>query len=129
VGVLTLGPFVSALLHPFGMALLGWNLARGTLGALGDNWMEVFTSALTYATLAVGYGGTALTMSVGLARRGDRLRGSLFWTIPLYWLLLSLAAWRAVIELIRRPYHWEKTAHGISTRRLPLWSRRLRNSA
>ncbi len=37
-------------------------------------------------------------------------------TMPLYWPLASLAAYRAVFELILRPHHWEKTAHGLSPR-------------
>jgi hypothetical protein len=31
---------------------------------------------------------------------------------PLHWLLLSLAAWRALIQLVVAPYRWEKTQHG-----------------
>ncbi len=33
---------------------------------------------------------------------------------PVYWLLHSLAAWRALIQLIRKPSEWEKTPHGLS---------------
>ena len=31
---------------------------------------------------------------------------------PLHWLLLSLAAWRALYQLVFAPYVWEKTEHG-----------------
>jgi len=31
---------------------------------------------------------------------------------PVTHLLVSIAAWRALIELIRRPFHWHKTMHG-----------------
>ncbi len=130
VTVLTAGPFVSALLHPFCLGLLLWHLAQGELGQPSASWAEVLTSALTYVTLAVGYGGTALTLRVGLARRGERLRAGLLWSIPVYWLLMSFCAWRALTDLVKRPYHWEKTAHGISTRRMPLnKAQPLRNSA
>src|SRR5690606_11851686 len=30
---------------------------------------------------------------------------------PAYWLLLSVAAWRALWQLYRCPHHWEKTPH------------------
>jgi cellulose synthase/poly-beta-1,6-N-acetylglucosamine synthase-like glycosyltransferase/4-amino-4-deoxy-L-arabinose transferase-like glycosyltransferase len=33
---------------------------------------------------------------------------------PFYWLLMSLAAWRALLSLLVRPYHWNKTEHGVS---------------
>jgi hypothetical protein len=38
-------------------------------------------------------------------------------TMPLYWPLASIAAWRAFLELLLRPHHWSKTAHGVSQRR------------
>jgi hypothetical protein len=34
--------------------------------------------------------------------------------IPIHWLLLSLAAWRALYQLLRDPYRWEKTEHGLA---------------
>jgi cellulose synthase/poly-beta-1,6-N-acetylglucosamine synthase-like glycosyltransferase len=33
--------------------------------------------------------------------------------VPFYWLGMSLAAWIAVFEMIRRPHHWAKTQHGL----------------
>ncbi len=35
-------------------------------------------------------------------------------TMPLYWVLISVAAWRGLVQLITRPFYWEKTAHGVS---------------
>ena len=38
-----------------------------------------------------------------------------FWRIvlftPVYWMMMSVAAWRAVWQLWRNPHHWEKTPH------------------
>jgi glycosyltransferase XagB len=34
--------------------------------------------------------------------------------MPLYWLLMSVAAWRAVGQLITSLHRWEKTPHGLS---------------
>lgn len=36
-------------------------------------------------------------------------------TMPLYWVLVSIGAWKGLIQLITRPHYWEKTTHGIST--------------
>jgi cellulose synthase/poly-beta-1,6-N-acetylglucosamine synthase-like glycosyltransferase len=33
---------------------------------------------------------------------------------PVYWILHSIAAYKAVWQLITKPHYWEKTAHGIS---------------
>jgi cellulose synthase/poly-beta-1,6-N-acetylglucosamine synthase-like glycosyltransferase len=37
-------------------------------------------------------------------------------TLPLYWLLLSVGAWRGIAQLPRRPHFWEKTTHGLAQR-------------
>ena len=34
--------------------------------------------------------------------------------MPFYWLFISLATVRALIQFINDPYHWEKTKHGLS---------------
>ena len=34
-------------------------------------------------------------------------------TAPAYWLLISVAAYRALWHLVRKPWLWEKTAHGL----------------
>jgi cellulose synthase/poly-beta-1,6-N-acetylglucosamine synthase-like glycosyltransferase len=34
---------------------------------------------------------------------------------PLYWILHSVAAYKALWQLATRPHYWEKTAHGISS--------------
>ena len=40
-------------------------------------------------------------------------------TMPFYWPLASIAAVRAMFELMFRPHHWSKTAHGVSPRAPP----------
>lgn len=48
-------------------------------------------------------------------RRGrERLA---FWALlnPVYWLLHSAASYMATWELIRKPWHWQKTQHGLVT--------------
>ncbi len=36
--------------------------------------------------------------------------------LPLYYCLHTLAAWTALFELFRRPFHWHKTEHGLASR-------------
>ncbi|UCG93994.1 MAG: glycosyltransferase [Candidatus Aerophobus sp.] len=33
--------------------------------------------------------------------------------IPLYWVLMSIGCWKGTIQLITRPFYWEKTVHAI----------------
>lgn len=34
--------------------------------------------------------------------------------MPIYWALISIASWRGLIQLIRKPFYWDKTSHGLS---------------
>lgn len=47
-------------------------------------------------------------------RRPPRLFDLL--TLPVYWCLISLAAYRALAELMTAPHRWNKTAHGLAER-------------
>ena len=35
-------------------------------------------------------------------------------TMPVYWVLISVAAWRGLKQLITKPFYWEKTLHGVT---------------
>ena len=44
-------------------------------------------------------------------------------TLFAYWILISVAAYRALWQLVREPFYWEKTQHGISQHATArLWS-------
>ncbi len=34
--------------------------------------------------------------------------------MPAYWALVSVASWRGLIQLIKNPFYWDKTSHGVS---------------
>ena len=34
---------------------------------------------------------------------------------PLYWVFMSIAAYKALFQLFNKPFYWEKTHHGLST--------------
>jgi cellulose synthase/poly-beta-1,6-N-acetylglucosamine synthase-like glycosyltransferase len=47
-------------------------------------------------------------------RRGYYELGKYALLSPIYWVLMSFAAWRALWQLITKPFYWEKTTHGLS---------------
>lgn len=48
-------------------------------------------------------------------RRGYYELGKYALLSPIYWVLMSFAAWRAIWQLIRKPFYWEKTTHGLAS--------------
>lgn len=107
--VLYLGMIVSAMVHPIVLATLLVSLARVIL--VETSSLEAGLLILASVSVACGYGAFIALGGVTLAR--PERKG--FWKVvaltPLYWVLLSVAAWRSIWEIYRRPHHWNKTPH------------------
>lgn len=50
---------------------------------------------------------------IGVAKRGYWSLEKYVFFVPLYWLMVSLAATKAIFQLIVKPHYWEKTNHGL----------------
>ena len=106
------GGLISALAHPWFYALLVWQGFNGGLfPALSDgaaSWLWWFG----IANLAAAAVSTIALALITLERRGrrDLFVHAVF--SPLYWLLVSYAAYRAIFEWRRAPFFWAKTPHG-----------------
>ena len=112
VQLVVAGSVLSALVHPLWLALLLAGSGRGLLFATDASaWLHGVT-ALAMAGFVAGYGATILLGLTGLARRGLLASAPALFAIPIYWLLLSFAAWRGLYQLLRDPFRWEKTEHG-----------------
>jgi cellulose synthase/poly-beta-1,6-N-acetylglucosamine synthase-like glycosyltransferase len=59
--------------------------------------------------------GVMIVLNLIAAVRGGNGRRSAPYALlnPLYWVLHSIAAWRALVQLVRNPFYWEKTPHGL----------------
>jgi hypothetical protein len=109
------GNVLAALVHPLFLAGLVIACLNGTSPWSDELAAKVATTV--YGTMAAcGYLVSGVFGWLGLRRRG---LSSLAWALalmPLHWLLLSLAAWRALYQLFAAPYKWEKTEHGLAKR-------------
>ena len=110
----TIGILVSALFHPILVFYSLWMFWM--VEPHPDNASPAITilTGLNTAVFAMGY---CLTMWAGkIALRKMGIAG--WWwsiaTMPAYWMLVSLASWMALWQFIWNPFHWNKTAHGIS---------------
>jgi cellulose synthase/poly-beta-1,6-N-acetylglucosamine synthase-like glycosyltransferase len=108
------GAVLAALVHGVFLGVLGVQLTTGMFWSAKTGMFDLMFASLYVTTLSTGYALSALLGFIGLSRR--RLLGSAWYLalLPLYWLLLSVAAWRAVFQLVHEPYRWEKTAHGLA---------------
>ncbi len=50
---------------------------------------------------------------IGLAKRKEFRVMKFVFLVPLYWLGMSVAAWKALYELFVKPHYWQKTNHGL----------------
>lgn len=111
---MTLGIFASALLHPFLVAHALWNLSPAKLQLDASSPLTASGIVLNVVMLVMGYAVGLALSQVGLRRLGIANWLTLLWSTPIYWLLMSAAAWLAIWDLIVAPFHWHKTRHGIS---------------
>lgn len=108
--ILFLGMVASALAHPIFLATLFWTgIKLATTG--GVQGYHATLMGIDLFNVVAGYIAFLLIGLRTLSQRESAGFGKVLVFTPVYWVLLSFAAWRAVWQLIRRPHHWEKTPH------------------
>jgi cellulose synthase/poly-beta-1,6-N-acetylglucosamine synthase-like glycosyltransferase len=107
------GTWITFALNPlYAFLLLLWYVAHPhVLESVFAGW--VYFVAAT--NLFLGAFVFTYVNMVAVARR--KIWDLLAWTAlsPLYWGLMSIAAWRGLVQLIRQPSYWDKTTHGLTT--------------
>jgi len=84
-------------------------------GGLFNDWSSPFAVALVCVNIfncVCGYGAAGLLTCRAARARGTRPWLSDILLLPVYWWMAGLAAHRALWQLIRQPFLWEKTPHG-----------------
>mgnify|MGYP000099462096 FL=1 len=104
------GAVLAALVHPLFLLVMAAKL----VGGIGLAAAGIAHEIAMYAVLSGGYFGTAALAVCGMKQRGMRVGIVTLLTIPLYWILLSAAAWRALYQFMVAPHRWEKTEHGLA---------------
>ena len=106
-------PIIAVLNLAFWLITMVWFLGQPALvGA-------VFPPVIYFPALIALVLGNAATlyMNIIVLREDDRpelLKAAL--TVPLFWLMMSVAAAKGCYQLIRNPSYWEKTFHGLAQR-------------
>ncbi|MDB5626453.1 MAG: glycosyl transferase, family 2, partial [Tardiphaga sp.] len=118
---------MGALAYPVFLLAIALETARG-----GDSILDGLLTPLHFAALAGSLLAAVVIGLCGLARRKRLDVGWIMLLTPVYWACLSLATWRALWQLLREPYRWEKTEHGLTTqpaRRIARHRNRFRSAA
>lgn len=106
------GTVFSALINPILWAVFAYWLAtrsEGVNALFPEPLMTLNLFALLFGNALFIY----LAMLAPLKRGWPALSPAAL-LAPIYWWLTSIAAYKAVWQLITRPWFWEKTRHGVS---------------
>ncbi len=104
------GAVVSALFWPAFAIDVVWRLLSVRVGDLTP-WREA-SDVFTYILALAGVWAIVLPTIVAAEQRRLRVAPRTLALMPIYYLLVSAAAWAAIFDLVVRPHHWAKTAHG-----------------
>jgi len=107
------GTVASALAYPVCLTYAAWRYLVLEI-PVAPNFPDNLAAGVAITLFGVGFAAMVLPALVGCVRRGwGDLAQAAPW-VPVYFLLVSLAAWLALIELVRAPVRWNKTPHGLS---------------
>jgi hypothetical protein len=106
---------LSILVHPWCYVLLILESANGRLFAEAASPVQRWLWWIAVLNLGLGYASAMLLGALAAVRRGRPELAKQALLTPVYWLLISGAGYRALVQLVRSPHLWEKTKHGTST--------------
>jgi cellulose synthase/poly-beta-1,6-N-acetylglucosamine synthase-like glycosyltransferase len=112
VHVLMGGILLSVLAYPVSLALLAQGLWDGRLFAEPVSGLEGWLWWVSLINLGLGLTSSMALAALAVHRRGRRRLMPWALGMPVYWLLISAAGYRALWKLMSEPFRWEKTRHG-----------------
>jgi len=94
---------------------LSWKMIY--VDASGDPISNVASVVFYVITLALLLGNLVFIAISVFACRRRRMHDLIPYALlsPAYWVLISIGAWKGALQLISRPFYWEKTRHGLIT--------------
>ena len=105
------GFLVSVLSYPVMLAALIIELCRTTPFETVPGSLHHIAMTIALTDAGIGFAAALVMLVIGARRaRLQDIAGNIF-TAPVYWLLISVAGWRALVQLIHKPHLWEKTEH------------------
>lgn len=104
------GIIISALIYPISVFIIlseSYKIFSGEIFSILRKFL-LFADILNVSAAHAGFYMLGCRSQSIAEQKKSKAR---FFFLPAYWLIMSWAGWRAVIDLMRRPHHWEKTDH------------------
>jgi cellulose synthase/poly-beta-1,6-N-acetylglucosamine synthase-like glycosyltransferase len=101
------GLIVSSLLYPLMLVFIAYSGVNLVL----DNAAATDRGILIYDCMNITMGYLSFHILGKRSSVGKEIKGSILCVIPFYWMLVSVAGWRAVKQLCTQPFLSEKTPH------------------
>jgi glycosyltransferase XagB len=105
------GMVLSSLVHPLFYVMLALELATGDPFDSAPEPLERTLWWLAAFNMIAGYISAMMLAAVTVVRRKRAWLLPHVALMPVYWLLISFASYRAIWQLLRAPFLWEKTEH------------------
>jgi cellulose synthase/poly-beta-1,6-N-acetylglucosamine synthase-like glycosyltransferase len=112
IGFTTIAVVFGALFLPLVSAALVTRLLLDIPIFAGPLTLQVADGVLV-TSVSAALGAETLPALIALFRRRSFRLAPMILFAPITHLMISAAAWRAAFQLATRPYHWDKTPHGL----------------
>jgi cellulose synthase/poly-beta-1,6-N-acetylglucosamine synthase-like glycosyltransferase len=111
--IVAIGAVLGGMLGPALTIVALWRCCSG--GSFGASALaNLVVGALVWLLLVAGLQSIVVPIVLSAHGRGWQKLYRYLPLLPVYYCLISIAAWAALIELARRPHYWSKTEHGLT---------------
>ena len=124
---LIVGAILGCLFWPAFAVGTIWRAVTAGQGTMSP-WREM-SDVFAYILALSGVWTILLPAVIAAKFRRLNVTASVLLLLPVYYLLVSVATWVAMLDLVLRPHYWAKTAHGRSRQRQAPVSRRTQLSS
>ncbi len=106
------GMLISALSHPLILVFIATSavaMLQKPAETIGP--FEAILFIIDVTNILGSYAAFVTLGTTTMTAHERKLVGNRWMGVPLYWMMTSLAAWKAVVELRCKPFFWNKTPH------------------
>ena len=107
------GKILSLFINPLMWIMtISYFLFKDSLGPIIESFYLTPVFYMAIFSLIIGNFFYIYNYMIGCAKREQWDIIKYAFLVPFYWLAISLAAWKALFQLVTKPHYWEKTVHG-----------------